>query len=139
MIKYVAVDGFEPTKATPGAAAWDLRITEDVVLTPGHAAIVGTGVKFSMPRGVCGDVLIRSGVAFKKNVFLVNGIGLIDSDFRGEVKLCLSALSRAVSFKRGDRIAQIRFLGENTDELVNVSSLDETPRGDGGFGSTGMS
>lgn len=137
-ISFVSEDGFDPARATDGSAGFDLRATEGDVISPGYRKAFGTGVSVAIPPGFVGKVFSRSGMGFKHGVSLSNGTGIIDSDFRGEIKVSL--INKGNDFytvKRGDRIAQIIFEKLPDIELEKVTVLDVTERGDNGFGSTG--
>lgn len=136
MIKYVVSDEeLEPKFGSEGAAAIDLRIDRDVLLRPGKIEKVGTGVKVAVPEGYGLFILPRSGTKFE----LVNTIGLIDPDYRGEifVKMRLNPEEEAEFYQRGDRIVQAVLVETSKLKWTKVSSLDETARGEKGFGSTG--
>ena len=137
-VKFVSEDGFEPARATGGSAGFDLRATEGDVISPGYRKVFGTGVSVAIPPGFVGKVYSRSGHGFKYGVSLANGTGIIDSDYRGEIKVSL--INQGHDFfevKRGDRIAQIVFEKLPDIEMEKVTVLDVTERGDNGFGSTG--
>jgi len=128
-----------PTQAHPGDAGFDLVSAEDVRLDPGERAIVPTGLAVAIPVGFAGLVLPRSGHAARHGVGVVNSPGLVDSGYRGEIKVILvNHGSDPVRFERGDRIAQLIISPVPSVELVEVSDLDETVRGRGGFGSSGL-
>jgi dUTP pyrophosphatase len=128
-----------PTRAHEDDAGYDLRASEAVMLPPGGRASVGTGVAVAIPDGHAGLVLPRSGLAARHGISLVNAPGLIDAGYRGEVRVLLLNTDREAAFEvaPGDRIAQLVIVRHEAPELVEVDSLDETVRGDGGFGSTG--
>lgn len=127
-----------PEAAHPGDAAVDLRCRVDVTLEPGERAAVPTGLAVAIPEGHAGLVLPRSGHATRHGVGVVNGPGLIDSGYRGEISvLLINHGDEPVSFRRGERIAQLAIVPVPTVEWTEVESLDETSRGSGGFGSTG--
>ena len=128
-----------PAYAYVGDAGLDLRSTEDAVLQPFERRIIPCGIALAIPRGHAGFVLPRSGLAAKHGVSIVNAPGLIDSDYRGEIKVILINLDANESFvvSRGDRIAQLVVLEVPPVDLVEVEQLDETIRGAGGFGSSG--
>lgn len=129
-----------PEYAKPGDAGVDLRATEDVSLPPGGGrALVPTGVAVAIPRGYAGFIQPRSGLAFKHGVTVLNTPGLIDSDYRGELKVLLVNTDPSSAFEvtRGERIAQLVIQAVEHVEFVEVDSLDETERGEGGFGHTG--
>lgn len=144
-VKVLLSRGMEmPAYATEGAAAIDLRaaIEEGTVLTvaPGERVLVPTGMAISPETtGVVAVVAARSGLATKKGICLANGIGVIDSDYRGEISVALYNTSKEVfTVSRGDRIAQMMFMPVMAAELLAADSLDTTARGAGGFGSTGV-
>lgn len=128
-----------PTRAHHDDAGYDLRASEAATLPPGGRASVGTGVAVAIPDGHAGLVLPRSGLAARHGISLVNAPGLIDAGYRGELRVLLLNTDREASFDvaPGDRIAQLVIVRHEAPELVEVDSLDETVRGDGGFGSTG--
>lgn len=127
-----------PSQAHPGDAGFDLVTAEDVDLAPGERTIVPTGLAVAIPEGFAGLVLPRSGHAARHGIGVVNSPGLIDSGYRGEIKVILiNHGSEGVAFTRGERIAQLMILPVPTVELREVVDLDETDRGAAGFGSTG--
>jgi dUTP pyrophosphatase len=128
-----------PAQAHDGDAGYDLHAAEAVTLEPGARASVGTGIAVAIPAGQAGLVLPRSGLADRHGVSVVNSPGLIDSGYRGEVRVLLlnTDLSEAFAVEPGDRIAQLVIVAVETPELEEVAELDETVRGAGGFGSTG--
>lgn len=128
-----------PSRAHEDDAGYDLRASEATTLQPGGRASVGTGVAVAIPDGHAGLVLPRSGLAARHGISLVNAPGLIDAGYRGEVRVLLLNTDREAAFEvaPGDRIAQLVIVRHEAPELVEVDSLDETVRGDGGFGSTG--
>ena len=128
-----------PSNAHIGDAAVDLHSRVDLTLPPGERSAVPTGIAVSIPEGFAGLVLPRSGHASRHGVGVVNGPGLIDSGYRGEISVLLINHGDAVvSFARGDRIAQLTIVPVPSVEWTEVESLDVTERGDGGFGSTGV-
>ena len=133
-----------PEYATEGSAAVDLRAAidegEQVVIKPGERALIPTGLHISPERGdVVAIVAGRSGLGVKKGVSLANGIGVIDSDYRGEIHVCLiNKGGEDFAVERGDRIAQLMFMPVLSAAFTVCDSLDETARGEGGFGSTGV-
>lgn len=129
-----------PAYAKPGDAGVDLRATEAVTLLPGGGrALVPTGVAVAIPRGYAGFVQPRSGLALKHGVTVLNTPGLIDADYRGELKVLLINTDPAEPFviERGERIAQLVIQAVEHADFVEVDELDETERGEGGFGHTG--
>ena len=128
-----------PAQAHIGDAAVDLHCRDGITLYPGDRASVATGIAVAIPRGYAGFVLPRSGHAKSYGVGVVNGPGLIDSGYRGEVTVLLINHGKdPVTFHRGDRIAQLAIMPVPPVEFVEVEDLDVTDRGDGGFGSTGV-
>jgi dUTP pyrophosphatase len=128
-----------PAYATDGAAGMDVVAAEDLILTPGARHAVATGFAIAIPRGYEVQVRPRSGLALKHGVTCLNTPGTIDSDYRGEVKVILANLgSEPFPIKRGDRIAQLVPAPVQRALITEVASLDETERGAGGFGSTGV-
>jgi dUTP pyrophosphatase len=128
-----------PTYATDGAAGMDVVAAEDLTLAPGARHAVATGFAMAIPEGFEVQVRPRSGLALKHGVTCLNTPGTIDSDYRGEVKVILANLgSEPFEIKRGDRIAQLVPAPVQRAALLEVSSLDDTTRGSGGFGSTGV-
>jgi dUTP pyrophosphatase len=128
-----------PTYATDGAAGMDAVSAEDLILTPGARYAVATGFAMAIPEGYEVQVRPRSGLALKHGITCLNTPGTIDSDYRGEVKVILANLgSDPFEIKRGDRIAQLVPAPVQRAVLTEVNSLDETARGTGGFGSTGV-
>jgi len=129
-----------PSYARPGDAGVDLLATEDLELAPGGGrGLVPTGVAVAIPRGYAGFIQPRSGLALKHGVTCLNTPGLIDSDYRGELKVLLVNTDPARSFlvKRGERIAQLVVQPVEHVLFEEVDELDDTDRGDGGFGHTG--
>jgi dUTP pyrophosphatase len=128
-----------PFYATPGSAGLDLPAAESFAMEPGERVIVGTGLAMAIPLGFEAQVRPRSGLAFKHGISIVNAPGTIDSDYRGEVKVLLVNLGeQPVAFERGERIAQLVVAPVQQVVISLVDSLEETARGDGGFGSTGI-
>ena len=129
-----------PRRAHRGDAGADLYAAEDVTLAPGERALVGTGIALALPVGTVGLVHPRSGLAAKQGLSIVNTPGTIDADDRGEIKVCLINLDPAtpIEVTRGMRIAQLVIQKVELAEFVEVTELDETVRGDGGYGSTGV-
>jgi dUTP pyrophosphatase len=128
-----------PAKARPGDAGVDLRSAIDFTLNPGGRALVPTGVAVAIPPGYAGFVQPRSGMAVRHGLGIVNSPGLIDSGYRGEIKVIVINLdpTELLQVRRSDRIAQIVIVPVPDYEFVEVEDLDESERGEGGFGSTG--
>jgi len=128
-----------PAYATDGAAGMDVVAAEDLVLAPGARHAVATGFAIAIPPGFEVQVRPRSGLALKHGITCLNTPGTIDSDYRGEVKVILANLGdQPFPIGRGDRIAQLVPAPVQRAEFDEVGSLDETVRGSGGFGSTGI-
>jgi dUTP pyrophosphatase len=128
-----------PTRAHPNDAGYDLHASEAALIGPGERVSVGTGIAVAIPDGHAGLVVPRSGLAARHGVGLVNAPGLIDSDYRGELRVLLLNTDRDEGFRvePGDRIAQLVLVRVDAPELEEAEELDETARGLGGFGSTG--
>jgi len=129
-----------PEYQTPQAAGVDLRayLEEDIVLKPLERQLIGTGLYLEIPRGYEAQIRPRSGLAAKHGITVINTPGTIDSDYRGEVKICLVNLSNELfTIKDGERIAQMVFNKHETAHFIEAETLSETERGDGGYGHTG--
>ena len=127
-----------PAYQTPGAAGMDLRAAEDVSLQPGQRAAVSTGFRVAIDQGFEGQVRARSSLALKRGLIVPNAPGTIDSDYRGELTVLLANVGlEPVQIPRGERIAQIVIAPVVQVAVQEVTDLDETERGEGGFGSTG--
>lgn len=129
-----------PRFAHDGDAGADLTASEAVSIRPGGRALVATGFSLAIPDGHAGLVLPRSGLAIRSGVTVLNAPGLIDSGYRGEVKVALINHSdETFDIVPGDRIAQLVIVQVERPEYVSVDDLDDTTRGEAGFGSTGVS
>lgn len=131
-----------PVYKTSGAAGADVCacMKEAVVLKKGERVLIGTGLQFEIPEGYEIQVRPRSGLAFKNGVTVLNTPGTIDSDYRGELKVLLyNAGDEDFTVNNGDRIAQIVVAPVTIGDFIESSSVSETERADGGFGSTGVS
>lgn len=131
-----------PAYATAGAAGFDLLAAvpagDPLILEPGARALVPTGFAMALPQGYEAQVRPRSGLALKHGVTVLNAPGTIDSDYRGEVGVILLNTGKApFTIARGDRIAQMVIASFIPAQPVEAADLPETPRGSGGFGSTG--
>ncbi len=128
-----------PKYAYAGDAGCDLYSAQDIELGAGEHNMVPTGVAISIPEGFAGFVQPKSGLAAKHGIGVLNSPGLIDSKYRGEIKVILINLDKNDSFhiKRGDKIAQLVIQPVLSVDFCIVDELDETTRGDGGFGSSG--
>jgi dUTP pyrophosphatase len=132
-------DGLElPAYATDGAAGMDVLAAEDVVIASGARHAVATGLALAIPPGFEIQVRPRSGLALKYGITVPNTPGTIDSDYRGELKVILiNHGSDEFVVRRGDRVAQLVLAAVTQASWLEVDELDETARGEGGFGSTG--
>jgi dUTP pyrophosphatase len=128
-----------PTRAYDGDAGLDLYALEAATLGPGERAAVPTGIAVEIPAGHAGLVLARSGLAARHGIALVNAPGLIDSGYRGEIRVLLLNTDRTATYDvgAGDRIAQLLLVRYEAPELVEVEELAESERAGGGFGSSG--
>ena len=129
-----------PRYAKPGDAGADIVSRIDITLAPGERAVVPTGIAIALPDGYVALVHPRSGLAIKHGVTMVNSPGTVDAGYRGELQIILinHDRSESISFKRGDRIAQLVIQQVERAEFVEVSELPGSGRGKGGFGSTGV-
>jgi dUTP diphosphatase len=128
-----------PRRAYRGDAGLDLHAVDELVLGPGERAAVSTGIAVEIPAGQAGLVLPRSGLAARHGIALVNAPGLIDSGYRGEIRVLLlnTDSSEAFTIAVGDRIAQLVLVRIETPEVTEVLELADSERGGGGFGSSG--
>jgi dUTP pyrophosphatase len=130
-----------PAYETQHSAGVDLRaaISERITLAPGQRELIPTGLFIALPDGSEAQIRPRSGLAFKKGITVLNAPGTIDADYRGEVKVLLINLGQEYcDIEPGDRIAQMVFARYERAEFAVVAELDDTVRGIGGFGSTGL-
>ena len=140
-VKIYSRSGLYPSYETAGAAGMDIRawLSEPVVLEPGERALIPTGLYMEFDAGYEAQLRARSGLAVKHGIGLVNGVGTIDSDYRGEIKVALINLGQeAFAVKNGERIAQMVISPVVQAEIEPSEMLTETERGSGGFGSTGV-
>ena len=136
----VVSEGFNPSYGTNQSAGIDLPcITEkDIVIKPGETKKIHTGIKVAIPEGYFGGVYPRSSTGVKRNLMLANTIGVIDSDYRGEIMMFIYNYGSSDQIiKNGDRLAQLIIQPYQRFDIELVDELDETDRGEGGFGSTG--
>lgn len=127
-----------PKYESDGAAGMDLLAAQDCVLRSGQVSLVPTGIAVQLPEGCEAQIRGRSGLALRHGVMLVNGIGTIDSDYRGEIKVILTTCkAEPYVIKKGERIAQMVFQKFVQAEFETVDRLEETARNAGGFGSSG--
>lgn len=128
-----------PQYAKAGDAGFDLRTNIDITLAPGERKLAPTGIAIALPDGFAAFVHPRSGLAIKHGVSMVNTPGTVDAGYRGELQIILinHDKTESISFKRGDRIAQMVIQKVESAQFVEVAQLPGTTRSDGGFGSTG--
>lgn len=129
-----------PTYARPGDAGADLRCTSTITLAPGQRVLAGTGVRVALPHGTVGLVTPRSGLAARRGLGIVNSPGIIDSGYRGEILVCLinHDPQETIVLEVGDRIAQLVVMPYIHAHFEPTVTLDDTDRGSGGYGSTGV-
>lgn len=130
-----------PKYETKGSSGMDLRanLDESLIIKPLDRVLVSTGIFLEIPEGYEGQVRARSGLALKKGLSLPNGIGTIDSDYRGELKVILINLGKEdIVIENGDRIAQLVFIKYERAQIELVDELSSTDRSQGGFGHTGV-
>ncbi len=143
VVKYKKFDNtkelFLPSYQTDGASGMDLMSIENVIIDPGITYAVSTNLSVEIPTGYLIYVTPRSGLAIKNSITILNSPGLIDEDYRGEIKVILhNAGKLPFSIKKGDRIAQMTLFKYEKIELFESNELSNTKRGIGGFGSTGI-
>ena len=127
-----------PTYATAGSAGADLCSAEEIHLAPGQRALISTGLALAIPLGFEGQIRPRSGLAVKQGLTVLNAPGTLDSDYRGEVKVPLINLGHEqIQIRRGMRVAQLIIAPVIRAHFHEVDDLDQTLRGEGGFGSSG--
>lgn len=132
--------GVLPKYQTESSIGCDLHASEETVIRPGRRQLIGTGIKLEIPSGIGAMVCSRSGLAIKHGVAVLNSPGIIDSDFRGEIKVILhNAGEEDFQIRKGDRIAQLVFFPIVQAIFQHAEELTHTYRGEGGFGSTGIS
>ena len=128
-----------PSYAHKGDAGMDLYSTEDYTIKPGERVLVSTGIKIALPNGFEAQVRAKSGLALKYGLTVLNAPGTIDSEYRGEVGVIAINLGQEdYNIKAGEKVAQLVIKNVYEAELEELDNLDDTTRGDGGFGSTGL-
>ena len=129
-----------PKYAHKDDAGCDLYSRIDLVLKPGERALMPTGIQLAVPAGYAGFIQPRSGIAHSNGISIVNSPGIIDSSYRGEIKVILINLDKKKAFrlKRGDKLCQLTIQKVEKADFEVVEDLDNTERGEGGFGSTGL-
>ena len=137
-VKLLRPDARPPERTRPGDAGYDLRCVEPFALAPGERRLVPTGVAIALPTGVAGLVVPRSGLAIEHGISVVNGPGLVDPNYRGELRVILVNLgAERFEAAAGDRIAQLLLVPFVTPDLQLVDELPASERGANGFGSSG--
>lgn len=138
-IKLLTSDAVIPTQGSDGAAALDLYATQDHMILPGKEAVmIGTGIAIELPKNIAILLLPRSGLSFRQGLVPVNSPGLIDPDYRGEIKVAMyNRYPEEAIVRKGERIAQIMFVPFYDINFQVVDELSSTERAAGGFGSTG--
>lgn len=140
-IKIISVNGTYPSYETKGSAGMDVRafLDRSIILLPGERKLIPTGLCIELPAGYEAQIRARSGLALNYGVSLVNGVGTIDSDFRGEIGVILINLGKEdFTVSNGDRIAQIIIGKYERITWIEEEKLSDTERGPGGFGHTGF-
>ena len=133
--KKLTTTAITPTRGSPNSAGLDLYADADVLVSSGASVMLGTGIAVEIPANHVGLVCIRSSLG-KAGVGLTNSVGVIDSDYRGEIMLSLASTSGHY-IRRGERVAQLIIMPVVPVEMIEVDALSTTDRGAGGFGSTG--
>ncbi len=139
-VKKIKENAILPKRATEGSAGADLYacIENPVTLMSGEHAVIPTGIAIAVEKGYAALIYARSGLAIKHGIGLLNAVGVVDSDYRGEVCVgIINQFSEEYTIEPGERIAQLVITPVITEEIVECESLDTTIRGEGGFGSTG--
>jgi dUTP pyrophosphatase len=143
-IKKLHPDAIVPKYQTSGSAGFDIHIIEDAVIYPGETRILKTGLSFEIPEGYELQIVPRSGISAKSRLRISNSPGTVDSDFRGEVGIIVDNIDFSSdkriphTIKKGDRVAQGKITPVIQAVFVEIDQLNETERGAGGFGSTGI-
>lgn len=140
-IKIKSLSGVLPQYETEGSAGMDLRafLEAPITLLPGERKLIPTGLFIELPKGYEAQIRARSGLSIKHGLTMVNGIGTIDSDYRGELKIPMINLGQeSFTINNSDRIAQMIISSYEVATLIHVESIEETTRSDGGFGHTGI-
>ena len=136
-VKKISTSAITPTKANEFDAGWDLYASEDAIIDPSKTELISTDISFAIPEGYVGLIWDRSGMAAKRGLHRFAGV--IDSGYRGEIKVCLwNSSDKYCVINAGERIAQILFQEAPSFTMVEVNSLEDTDRGTGGFGSSGL-
>jgi dUTP pyrophosphatase len=137
---YIGENGKSPAPATPGSAGYDLYAAQDYTIAAEETVMISTEVKMSIPPGLAGFLMSRSGLGVKKGLAVAQGVGLVDSDYRGEIFVPLYNRNKSQrNISKGDAVAQMVFVPYAVIQFTYVDSpddLDKTDRGEGGFGSS---
>lgn len=139
-VKFLREGAVLPRRGTEGSAGYDLCacVPQEVTIAPGEAVLFPIGIAIALPQGSAGLIYTRSGLGVRHGIAVANGVGVIDSDYRGELHVCLRNFSgEPYTVAPGERIAQLIVTPVLLPEIVEVLQLDDTARGTGGFGSTG--
>lgn len=137
-IRKIHENAFIPTRGSRDAAGYDLYSSQTVNISSGCTFKINTGIALQIPEGYVGLIFARSGLATKKGIRPANCVGVIDSDYRGEIIVALHNDSGdSAIIQKGDRIAQLVIVPYISPDLIQCNELDDTERGSGGFGSTG--
>ena len=140
-VKRVREDAILPTRGSEEAAGVDLYACLDessLTIKPGETVMFGSGIACEFPEGYWGMVVPRSSIGWKKHLSIPQSMGVIDNDYRAEIKMVFTNIgTETQEIKRGDRIAQLILLPYYTYNIVETDTLSDTERGEGGFGSTG--
>ena len=137
-IRKIHENAFIPTRGSRDAAGYDLYSSQTANISSGCTFKINTGIALQIPEGYVGLIFARSGLATKKGIRPANCVGVIDSDYRGEIIVALHNDSGdSVIIQKGDRIAQLVIVPYISPDLIQCNELDDTDRGSGGFGSTG--
>jgi dUTP pyrophosphatase len=137
--KKVHPEAIIPKFQKDGDAGLDIHAIEDFILNPGEHSLIGTGLKIEIPKGFEAQVRPRSGLALKNKITILNSPGTIDSGYRGDIGIMLMNHSKEkFEIKKGDRVAQLIIAKHETPEIIEVNELEDSERGEGGFGHTGV-
>ncbi len=137
-IMKIVCNGEKPTYANEFAAGLDLRANEDVKIYPGQIKDIESMLAIELPPGHFGMIVARSGLSFKYQIKLINDVGVVDEDYRGNIGIRLINEGKAAyEIKKGDRVAQMIIIPYTQVQLNYTDKLSETKRGEGGFGHTG--
>ncbi len=141
IIRVKSKSGNMPSYETSGSAGADLRacLDEPITMMPGERRLIPTGMYVELPEGVEAQIRARSGLSIKHGITMINGVGTVDSDYRGEWNVPMVNLGQEpYTINDGDRIAQAVFSRYEKAEFILADEVNDTERGDGGFGSTGV-